>query len=88
MKCPKCSKEIANDSVFCEYCGVRVKIEEKGTRVRWRQLFLWFVSLIVVILLNSLLNLRFGLDEILLIVVLITVVFFFFSILNSGRSSN
>ena len=25
MKCPNCGKEIANDSVFCEYCGTRVK---------------------------------------------------------------
>jgi predicted nucleic acid-binding Zn ribbon protein len=25
MKCPKCGKEIANDSVFCEFCGTKVK---------------------------------------------------------------
>ena len=24
MKCSKCGKEIANDSVFCEYCGAKV----------------------------------------------------------------
>ena len=24
MKCPKCGKEIANDSNFCEYCGERI----------------------------------------------------------------
>lgn len=24
MKCPKCGKEIANDSKFCEYCGTKV----------------------------------------------------------------
>ena len=24
MKCPKCGEEIANDSVFCEYCGAKV----------------------------------------------------------------
>ena len=24
MKCPNCGKEIANDSVFCEYCGEKV----------------------------------------------------------------
>lgn len=24
MRCPKCGKEIANDSVFCEYCGEKV----------------------------------------------------------------
>ena len=25
MKCPKCGKEIANDSVSCEFCGRRVQ---------------------------------------------------------------
>ena len=25
MKCPKCGKEIANDSQFCEFCGTQVK---------------------------------------------------------------
>lgn len=25
MKCPNCGKEIANDSVFCEYCGAKMK---------------------------------------------------------------
>ena len=24
MKCPKCNKEIDNDSLFCEFCGMRV----------------------------------------------------------------
>ena len=24
MKCPNCNREIENDSVFCEYCGVNV----------------------------------------------------------------
>lgn len=24
MKCPNCGKEIANDSQFCEYCGVKI----------------------------------------------------------------
>ena len=25
MKCPKCGEEIANDSNYCEFCGVRVR---------------------------------------------------------------
>lgn len=24
MKCPKCGKEITNDSVFCGYCGTQM----------------------------------------------------------------
>ena len=24
MNCPNCGKEIANDSVFCEFCGVKI----------------------------------------------------------------
>lgn len=27
MKCPNCGKEIANDSVSCEYCGERISEE-------------------------------------------------------------
>ena len=29
MKCPKCGKEIAKDSLFCEYCGTQVKKNRK-----------------------------------------------------------
>lgn len=25
MKCPKCGKEIAYDSKFCEFCGAKIK---------------------------------------------------------------
>lgn len=31
MNCPKCGKEIANDSNFCEYCGNPVKKSHKKT---------------------------------------------------------
>ena len=31
MKCPKCGKEIANDSNFCEYCGTKVDTSNMNT---------------------------------------------------------
>lgn len=37
MKCPKCGKEIADGSQFCEYCGFEIEvgsIVKKGTKVR------------------------------------------------------
>ena len=35
MKCPKCGKEIANDSLFCEYCGTQTKRGSKQVDIRW-----------------------------------------------------
>ena len=36
MKCPKCGKEIASDSQFCEYCGTPIKIDNtKHVDIRW-----------------------------------------------------
>lgn len=29
MKCPKCNREIEDDSVFCEYCGEKIKKQSK-----------------------------------------------------------
>lgn len=25
MKCPNCGKEIASDSFFCEWCGIKIQ---------------------------------------------------------------
>lgn len=41
MKCPKCKREIDNDSVFCESCGIRIKKSKKG---------LWIALAVVAIL--------------------------------------
>ena len=35
MKCPNCGKEIANDSLFCEYCGKPVKQQRHGFVTFW-----------------------------------------------------
>ena len=42
MKCPNCGKEIANDSQFCEFCGVKINLASTGdvkregvVHVRW-----------------------------------------------------
>ena len=36
MKCPICGNEIANDSLFCEYCGTPIKIDNtKHVDIRW-----------------------------------------------------
>lgn len=36
MKCSKCGNEIANDSLFCEYCGTQIiKDNVKKVDVRW-----------------------------------------------------
>jgi predicted nucleic acid-binding Zn ribbon protein len=47
MKCPKCGKEIANDSVFCEYCGEQIK---KNNRVKnpWRLIAFLFMAVVAV----------------------------------------
>mgnify|MGYP002622165361 CR=1 FL=1 len=35
MKCPKCGKEIANGSQFCEFCGTQTKRGNKQVDIRW-----------------------------------------------------
>ena len=45
MKCPKCGKEIANDSNFCEYCGSSVSNNHRKKTI-WITLGLIVVSFI------------------------------------------
>ena len=35
MKCPKCGKEIANESQFCEFCGTQTRKGNKHVDIRW-----------------------------------------------------
>ena len=53
MKCPKCKREIDNDSVFCEYCGTRVQKKSK----KWLWVGIALVACILVIVgINSLIE--------------------------------
>ena len=42
MKCPNCGKEIANDSLFCEFCGTKVK----KTTNKW---LLWLIGILAIV---------------------------------------
>lgn len=45
MRCPKCGKEIANDSQFCEFCGAKVS-RPKSIKILW-------IILIVLLVLSA-----------------------------------
>lgn len=56
MKCPKCGKEISNDSQFCEYCGTQLEAIQKVVQgglvhVRW----LLYVATLLLCCMNVLL---------------------------------
>lgn len=50
MKCPNCNREIENDSVFCEYCGTKIKIVVNNStdkpKVKWVQLILGIIGVV------------------------------------------
>jgi predicted nucleic acid-binding Zn ribbon protein len=46
MRCPKCGKEIPNDSIFCEACGARIK---KSKKALWIILNVILVSISAVV---------------------------------------
>ena len=50
MKCPNCNREIDNDSVFCEYCGTRIKKSKKGL---WITLSVIFIAVIAMLVVNT-----------------------------------
>lgn len=52
MKCPKCGKENANDSVFCEYCGERISSINTGKKSHVKTVLLGFCTLLVVVALG------------------------------------
>ncbi len=48
MRCSKCGKEIANDSLFCEYCGEQMGKPEYKVHVKW----LLYVAMLFTCVLN------------------------------------
>ena len=32
MKCENCGKEIEDDSLFCEFCGAKIIVEDKSKK--------------------------------------------------------
>ena len=53
MKCSNCGREIANDSLFCEYCGTEIKEDNankidntKRVDIRWALLLAMFIATI------------------------------------------
>lgn len=46
MKCPKCGRDIANDSKFCEYCGTQIKHSDNNKPV-WITLAVLFALSVI-----------------------------------------
>ena len=52
MRCPKCGKEIANDSVFCEFCGERVTNTSLGEKSYIKAVIVGICALIFAIIIG------------------------------------
>lgn len=62
MKCNNCGREIANDSTFCEYCGIKIAHKEtKFEASRLKRLWPW--SLVLAIPLVVVLTMYFYIDN-------------------------
>lgn len=49
MKCPQCGKEIAADSIFCEFCGKQVGQVQKPVNLLW----MWITIIVVLVVAMS-----------------------------------
>lgn len=58
MKCPNCGKEIADDSVFCEFCGTKLSTSEnpKRKKVKWLPFFMGGLCVIVGIVIVAIIS--------------------------------
>lgn len=59
MKCSKCGKEIANDSNFCEYCGVRVVRNEVNKKKSYGKYWLIAILIFIVMVIHTMFNFKF-----------------------------
>lgn len=57
MKCPNCGVEIANDSLFCENCGTKIKSSKKTLK-----LWLWIAAVVVCVAVAAFFFMRGGED--------------------------
>ena len=48
MKCPKCDKEIANDSQFCEFCGTKINLVPAGEKKPKNYKPLWILMIVII----------------------------------------
>ena len=51
MKCPNCGKEIANESLFCEYCGKQIR-QNSSTKLSKRKDKGWMIFSIILLVSN------------------------------------
>lgn len=56
MKCPKCGKEIANDSAFCEFCGAKTKRRNMQVDIRWALLPAMLLATLAILRTWSIMN--------------------------------
>lgn len=51
MKCSNCGKEIAEDSLFCEFCGTKISDTNNNptnkSKIKWAQLILGILVLLI-----------------------------------------
>ena len=56
MKCPKCGKEIANDSQFCEFCGTKINlVSTKSQSPQSRKLWKILTAILCIIVFGGIL---------------------------------
>ena len=53
MICPKCGKNVANDSVFCEFCGERITNSALGGKSHKKNIIFGICALIFAIIIGS-----------------------------------